>query len=155
MGGRGASSGIKTLLLNTNDNKVKKQIDGSKTEKVGTLDISILQKGFPDVRNGEVVLTPPQFKHIQKDHPDALPILLEHGKEIMSDPDLVIKDLSEPNTVLVIKTLNKSYKAVIRLAVSSDEEWKKNSIISFHRMKPKGIENKKKHNVILYEKRKK
>ena len=118
----------------------------------GKIDTTILKGAFPGVRSGEVVLTPPQYKHIMDDHPDAMPILIRHGKEIFSDPDYVIEDSSDPNTVLVVKTIEKKYKAVVRLAVNGDDKSKKNSIITFHRITDRYLKNKLKKNKVLYEK---
>ena len=97
-------------------------------------------------------MTPPQYKHIKDDHPDALPILLEHGAEIMSDPDYIIEDISAKNTVLVVKSIGKNYKAVVKLAMDADDKSKKNSVITFHRITNRYLNNKLRKNRVLYTK---
>lgn len=124
-----------------------------KNKRMGALDVNVLKKAFPSVRSGEVVLTPPQYSHIASKHPDALAVLLKHGKTIMSDPDYIIKDATAPNTVLVVKEIGKNYKTVVKLAMTGTDKTKKNSIITFHRISDRYLKNKLRKNTVLYEKK--
>ena len=67
--------------------------------------------------------------------------------------DIIITDDTVPGTVFMIKRLDgTNVSAVTRLALTTDQDGFKNSIITFHRMREKSIRNKAKRGRIIYKK---
>ena len=80
----------------------------------------------------EVIITEEQLLHIRERHPEAYKDVKRYVKDILDDPDYIIKD-KHPNTGLVVKKLvaeRESFILVLKIATSDDRRGYKNSIIT-------------------------
>jgi len=95
-----------------------------------------------DITTEEVVLTDKQIEHIKIRHPNDYELFFKYFKEIVEEPDYIIKD-KQPNTGLLLKEIGKEtifFQLIIRLHTSNDNINYKNSIITFFKI------NRKKYN---------
>ncbi len=134
------------IIKNTVDKEVKD------VHYIGKLDKSIYQCVTDDIITDEVVITEKQIEHIKLRHPNDYERFSQYFKEIVGSPDYII-EANKPNSALILKeiqTNEEQFKAVVRIATSSDNQSYKNSIITFMKIDDKEwkrlINNKK----ILY-----
>ena len=93
----------------------------------------------------DVILTNKQVEHIKERHPNDYEKYFKYFKEIVEDPDYIIKD-TRPNTGFLLKEYieqNKQFQLILRLHTSDDNRTYKNSIITFFKI------NRKKYNQYL------
>lgn len=122
--------------------------------KMGELDVNLLKKAFPGIRRGKVVITSERLQHIKESHPQDLELFDKYGKDVITDPDTILKDKKNENTALFIRRIPKTnLEAVIRLAVNKDPEKNENSILSFHSIRDKNVEKLKNKSEIIFTKK--
>ena len=98
-----------------------------------------------DITVEDVVLTDKQVEHIKERHPNDYEQYFKYIKEIVENPDYIIRD-NKPNTGFLLKTFlekDKSFQLILRLHTSEDIQGYKNSIITFLKI------NRKKYNQYL------
>lgn len=92
-----------------------------------------------DITTSEVILTENQVKHIKERHPNDYERYFQYLKEIVENPDYIIRD-SKPNTGFLLKEFikkDKRFQLILRLHTSKDNKEYKNSIITFLKIKKK------------------
>ena len=68
-------------------------------------------------------------------------------------PDLILVDEKHEGTVLMIrKTKDTNLNAIVRLVLPGEDEKRKNSVMTFYRIRDKNVEKLKKKSEILYSK---
>ena len=89
------------------------------------------------LRTDEVVLTPERAVHIQLRHPNDVHLLEQYGPSLVASPDFVLLDDKNAETILLIKRISSiNCSMVVRLALLAGENpGKKNSIMTFHRIR--------------------
>ena len=93
---------------------------------IGKINASIFEKEFGKLQTTEVVLTIEREVHIKAHHADDYNLFELYSKEIVSTPDMVLRDEKNKGTVLMIKKLpDTNLNAVIRLALESDAQGRK------------------------------
>ena len=86
-----------------------------------------------DITTEEVILTAKQVEHIKERHPNDYEQYFKYLKEIVENPDYIIKD-TKPNTGFLLKefiNVDKRFQLILRLHTSQDNKEYKNSIITF------------------------
>lgn len=88
-----------------------------------------------DIRGEEVIITSKQVKHIKERHSDAAELVLEKYKTTLEAPDYIFLDEKHEHTGLVVKRIAGTDKdeiinVVLRIAISSDADEIKHSIIT-------------------------
>lgn len=86
----------------------------------------------------EVVITYKQIEHINKQRPGIFNKYKDELKEIIKNPDYIIKDPKHKDTGLVIKRYDK--EVIIVLKLNTDDKERKNSIITIWEIKEKRLE---------------
>lgn len=112
---------------------------------IGKLDKEKFKKITKEITTEDVILTYKQIQHIKERHPNDYEQYFKCLKEIIENPDYIIRD-TKPNTGFLLKEFtekNKRFQLILRLHTSKDNERYKNSIITFLRI------NKKKYNQYL------
>ena len=92
-----------------------------------------------------MILTDKQVEHIKERHPNDYELYFKFIKEIVENPDYIIRD-NKPNTGFLLKTFlkeDKRFQLILRLHTSDDIKEYKNSIITFLKI------NRKKYNQYL------
>jgi len=76
-----------------------------------------------------------------------------YSKEIVSTPDIILRDEKNVGTVLMIKRLSDAnLNAVIRLALESDAKGRINSIMTFYRIRESNLGKLILKNKVIYKK---
>ena len=125
----------------------------SKIYELGRLNLKILEKEFGNIQTAETIITQERIQHIIAHHPLDYPFLHTYGKSIISDPDFIIKDLNHTGTIFMIKEIeNSNLNIIIRLALETDHQQLKNSVMTFFRIRNRNLKKLIEKNTLLYKK---
>ena len=86
-----------------------------------------------------MILIDRQVEHIKERHPEDYERYFKYFKEIIENPDYIIRD-SKPNTGFLLKEFieyDKRFQLILRLHTSLDKPNYKNSIITFLKISKK------------------
>ena len=112
---------------------------------IGKIDRKKFLEISKDISVEDVILTEKQIEHIKERHPNDYERYFKYIKEIVEDPDYIIRD-SKPDTGFLLKNFfeeDKRFQLILRLHTSNDIAEYKNSIITFLKI------NSKKYNQYL------
>ena len=89
-----------------------------------------------DILTDDVIITEKQIQHISNSHPGVLHSRIFHELSMaVAQPDYILQDAQAAHisdTAIVMKKIHREdggYRVILRLATSSDDKEKKNSII--------------------------
>lgn len=102
----------------------------------------------------EVILTEERIQHIKERHPNDYERFCSYIPAIIKNPDYII-EANKSNTAVVLKEIEdrgEKFKLVLRIAVQSDPEGYKNSIITFWHIGDTTWNKTLKNKAILYKK---
>lgn len=102
----------------------------------------------------EVIITEEQLVHIFNRHPEAYNEIINHIREILKDPDFILRD-KHPNTGLVIKKIYETEESsllVLRISTVEEKAGYKNSVITCWKITKKRLENYLRNKEIIYKK---
>ena len=108
-------------------------------QHIGKIDRKKFEKISNDITVEEVILTDKQIEHIKERHPNDYERYFKYIKNIVENPDYIIKD-AKPNTGFLLKEFredDKRFQLILRLQTSSDISYYKNSIITFLKISEK------------------
>lgn len=109
---------------------------------IGKINLKILENVFGKIQTNEVILTEERMQHIKEKHKDDFLLFKKHGKDILENPDTILKDEKNENTIFVIKHISETnMNIIVKLAVSEDEKHPKNSIMTAYRLREKNAKN--------------
>lgn len=118
---------------------------------LGNLDISRLQDTFGKIRTDEVIITDERIKHIKTRHPEDYELFERYGIQAIQHPDVIIQDTSNVGTAFFIKQLaDTNLNVVLRLVLDTDNPDYKNSVMTFYRIRERGIKGLLKKHKLLY-----
>lgn len=89
-----------------------------------------------NIKSDIVILTNRQVEHIKERHPNDYERYFIYFKEIIENPDYIIKD-TRPNTGLLLKEIKeeeKYFELILRLHTEKDNPKYRNSIITFFKI---------------------
>ena len=119
----------------------------------GNIELSIFEAEFGKLQTNEVFLTDACEIHIKEHHPEDYSLLLEYGMSIINNPDIILCDNKNVGTVLLIRRLPETnLNLVLRLALETDIKGRKNSIMTFYRVRESNLNKLLNRNKILYKK---
>lgn len=122
---------------------------------VGKLDKEKLGKYKENIITDDVILTDERIKHIQEHHPGDYEKYGIYATNVIKNPDYIIKDTKNLDTVLYMKTIedNKvNIQIVVRLNTNLKETNKQNSILTLWKMRTKTYKQVIRNKEIIYEK---
>ena len=96
---------------------------------IGKIDRTKFKLILKNITTRDVVLTERQIEHIKERHPNDFELYFKYIKEIIKDPDYIIRD-AKPNTGFLLKEFieeNKHFQLIIRLHTIEDNNDYKNS----------------------------
>ena len=74
-----------------------------------------------------------------------------YAGELVSSPDILLKDRKNEGTIFAVKKLpDTNLNVVIRLVLDTDESSLKNSVMTFYRIRDKNLKKLMERNPILY-----
>lgn len=161
MGGRGASSGVKRNSVL--DNQYKSgiiDIDKARTEGnnvvteytlLGNLNSEYFSGEFGELQTSEIIVTAERLEHIRERHIADISLFEEYASSAVTKPDIVLKDMEHIGTVFMVKKLpDTNLNVVVRLALSTDTEGFKNSVMTFYRIREKNLKKLEIRHKVLY-----
>ena len=105
---------------------------------IGKIDKEKLGEYKEKLITTDVILTEERIRHIKEHHPGDYEKFSMYIQEIIEDPDYILDDNKNIDTVLYIKNIkshNKNIQIVIRLNTNKTEINKKNSILTLWKVK--------------------
>ncbi len=121
---------------------------------IGKIDREKFKMISEDITTDDVILTEKQIEHIKERHPNDYEEYFQYFKEIIQDPDNIIKD-KEPNTGILLKEFIKeknTFQLILRLHTSKDNKKYKNSIITFFKIGKKKYKQYLRNKEIVWKK---
>ena len=105
---------------------------------IGKLNINNLSLYKDIFITDEVILTNERlYRHILIYHSSEYKQLKPYLKNIVEDPDIILNDNKNNNTIILLKKLpeiNKNGRVVIKIAIADDNKHPKNSIITLMKL---------------------
>ena len=126
----------KSFILLLIQKEVPKQL-----QYIGKLDVSKL-KGYKEhVRSKELVLTFERKMHIKEHHMNDYVEIIKNLEETILNPDEILEDLKNDNTVMFIRKISKnSLNVIIKLSIKEDERHPYNSIMTAWIIREKNLQ---------------
>ena len=83
--------------------------------------------------------------HIKLRHPEDFELFEKYGLSVVDEPDLIIKDEKNENTVFITKKLeNTNLNLIVKVILDNDDKNLKNSVMTFYRIREKNLNKLKK-----------
>lgn len=121
--------------------------------KLGRLNTQPLENEFGKLKTDELIVTNERIEHIKIRHPEDFELFEKYGLSIVAEPDFIIKDEKNENTVFMTKKLeNTSLNLVVKIILETDEKDLKNSVMTFYRIREKNLKKLINKNKTLYKK---
>lgn len=136
-------------IISQNINKEEKKL-----QYIGKIDKAKFKDITMDITTNEVILTDKQVEHIKERHPSDYEQYFKYMKDIVEDPDYIIRD-SKPNTGFLLKEFvedDKRFQLILRLHTSEDNKEYKNSIITFLKISEKKYKQYLRNKEIVWKK---
>ncbi len=136
---------VSTKLNNGDKISLSKNEEVKDVQYIGKIDKKKFKDITKDITTDEVILTAKQVEHIKERHPNDYEQYFKYFKEIVENPDYIIRD-TKPNTGFLLKEFveeDKRFQLILRLHTTEDNKEYKNSIITFLKV------GKKKYNQYL------
>lgn len=121
----------------------EKYYDFSYKEKFNAEIKKTIEKEFGKLNTDEVILRNERLKHIKDRHPEVVEILKKDFDKIIKDPNYILKDNKNGDTVWCIKRIEeKNMNMVIKLSISDKKEHSTylNSVITAHMLDKKRLD---------------
>ncbi|MGN0526390.1 MAG: PBECR2 nuclease fold domain-containing protein [Acutalibacteraceae bacterium] len=123
----------------------------SEYQFIGNLNTELLETEFGKLATNELILTDERDEHIKEHHEKDYKLFHKCLYDVLNTPDTILKDNKNPNTVFYIKYIEETnLNIVIRLAIETDSNKRKNSIITSYQLGAKTLKRFKKNNKTLY-----
>lgn len=106
---------------------------------IGKIDRNKFKLITKDITTNEVIITDRQIEHIRQRHPKDYENYFKYFKEIIENPDYIIRDVQLDTGVLLKEFVieNRRFQLILRLHTSKDNPEYKNSIITFFKVSQK------------------
>lgn len=115
------------------------------------LNTEYLQDEFGSLATDELILTDERDEHIKERHTDDYNLFHQCVLDVVQIPDVILKDSKNKNTVFYIKYIEETnLNIVVRLSLETENNGRKNSVITSYRLGKKNLKRFKKNNKILY-----
>lgn len=133
---------------------IKEKTSGESTvQTIAKIDIKKYEAVSKDIRTDEVVITNERIQHIKESHPNDFEKYSSYIRDMVERPQYILKD-NVPNTAVILKEFNgeggERFRLILKLAVTEDEEFKKNSVITFLKISEKKFKKYLRNKKILY-----
>lgn len=120
---------------------------------LGELNADYLEKRFGKLQTKELIIMDERLEHIRQRHPEDIELFEQYGAASALEPDIVVVDEKHEGTVFMIKRLPETnLNVVTRLALDIDDAGRKNSIMTFYRIRDKNLQKIVKKSEVLYKK---
>ncbi len=122
-----------------------------KARVLGKINLKPLIDAFGEIQTDEIVITTERIEHILERHQDDYDLFLQYAASTVTHPDVIIKDNKNIGTVFMVKKLSETnINVVVRVALNTDKNGLKNSIMTFYRLRDKNLKKLIEKNEVLY-----
>lgn len=133
-------------IIDTNDEKEVKEV-----QYIGKLDKNKLGKYKDKIVTDDIVLTDERKAHIYEDHANDYEKIINNLNRVILNPDEIIEDIKNSNTVLFIGKLEKSnLNVVIKLNTTNDSKHPQNSVMTAWIIRDKNLKKLREKNETIY-----
>lgn len=120
---------------------------------LGKINTKVLEKEFGKIQTDDIIVTNERINHIKERHPEDYNLFEKYGKDSVSSPDLIIKDIKNKGTVFMVKKLPETnLNVVVRVVLETDDNKLKNSVMTFYRIRERNLKKLIEKNGMLYKK---
>ena len=120
---------------------------------LGKLKTEYLEKRFGKLQTDELIIMDERLEHIRERHPEDVELFEKYGAAAALEPDTVLVDGKHDGTVFMVKGLpDTNLNVVVRLALDTDDTGRKNSIMTFYRIREKNLKKLINKSEVLYSK---
>lgn len=121
--------------------------------ELGKLNTQPLGSEFGKLKTDELIITNERIEHIKIRHPEDFELFEQYSLLVVNEPEFVIKDEKNKNTVFITKKLeNTNLNLVVKIILETDEDDLKNSVMTFYRIRDKNLKKLINKNRTLYKK---
>ena len=107
---------------------------------LGKIKIDVIEKEFGTIQTDEIVVTNEREKHIKARHPEDYELFQKYGANTVNNPDFIIKDGKNQSTIFMVRKLpDTNLNVVVKVALDTDEEGLKNSVMTFYRLRERNL----------------
>ncbi len=118
--------------------------------KIGKIDINKIGKYKKLIMTEEVIFTQERFSHVMNEHAQDLELYINSLVDIIENPNYILEDHKNINTLMFIKYMEKTnINVIVRLAIE-DKKHSKNSIMTFYRLREKNLKKLQQKNKTIY-----
>lgn len=118
---------------------------------LGRLKQELFPAYYGNLLTDEVVITAERMEHIMEHHPIDVELFSKYGADSVENPDLIIEDAKNSDTVFLVKKIpDTNLNVVVRLVLKADEKHPKNSVMTFYRIREKNLVKLIEKNNLLY-----
>ena len=119
--------------------------------ELGKLDTQPLEIEFGKLKTDELIVTNERIEHIKSRHPEDFNLFEKYSLSVAVEPDFIIKDEKNVNTVFMVKKLeNTNLNLVVKIILETDEKDLKNSVMTFYRIRERNLKKLVDRNKTLY-----
>jgi len=121
---------------------------------IGKLDTNKLGRYKNEICTDNVILTYERIEHIRRRHPGDYEKFIEYIPNIIENPDYILEDKGQENTILILKNIkenNKNVQVVVKLQTVMYRENRNNSILTFWHIRDRNYKSTIRNNKIIYE----
>lgn len=125
---------------------------GEGVQTIGRIDRDKYSVVSSAIRTDEVIISDERIKHIMDHHPNDYERYAHYIGEMLEKPQYILDD-PVPNTAVILHEFLESdehFRLILKLAVIGDEEYKKNSVITFLKISEKKFKKYLRNKKILY-----
>ena len=119
------------------------------------LNLNILGKYKNKVISNNVIITNERIEHIKLKHPGDYEKYFSYLPDIIQNPDYILEDKDNVDTLLLLKDLHiidKTVQVVIKLLTNRNDCNKSNSILTFWHIRRRSYLSTIRNNKIIYKK---
>ena len=119
--------------------------------EIGRINIEVLKNLF-DIKTDKLIITKERIEHINKRHANDYDLYGKYMLEIISNPDYILEDIENINTVLYLKNIQElNLQMVIKLETQTDIN-RANTVITFWHMRKRSYNQIIKKNKKIFQK---
>ncbi len=142
-------------VANTPESAIMKEIavkGGEGVQTIGRIDRDKYSVVSSSIRTDEVIISDERIKHIMDHHPNDYQRYAHYIGEMLENPQYILDDPVQNTAVILHEFIesNEHFRLILKLAVIGDEEYKKNSIITFLKISEKKFKKYLRNKKILY-----
>ncbi len=148
--------GYKVSTKLKNSGKISTNDKGAKdVQYIGKIDKEKLGIYKEKIVTDKVIMTNERIEHTEKRHPGDYEKYIEYVPDIIKNPDYILEDKDNDNTILALKTIKekgKNVQVVVKLQTNKKEKNKSNSILTFWHMRDRNYRSAIRNNKMIYKK---